>query len=179
MPELVNTLLIVAVIALVVVRQFSAQKITADQRWWVLPGVLLLVAARNGAVLDPRHGTLSVLLLAAGLLVGLVTGAGWGWTARMWQGPDGSVWSNGTKATVWVWSAGLALRASLAGAAVLAGVHQSAAPLLMSLAAMLLARGGVLASRALGIRAGGGAQDAEDSGGGPAYATLAQRKERV
>ncbi|MFJ3704712.1 MULTISPECIES: DUF1453 domain-containing protein [unclassified Streptomyces] len=152
MPELFNVLVIVAVVALVIVRQFSAQRVGDGRRWWVLPVVLLVVALRTDGALDPRHETLSATMLGAGLVVGLVTGAGWGWTARLWQGPDASFWSRGTTATVFVWVGGTALRGSLAVAAVLLGVHQGTAALLVSLAAMLFARSGVLALRTRSMR---------------------------
>ncbi|WP_405692007.1 DUF1453 domain-containing protein [Streptomyces sp. NBC_01185] len=152
MSELFNVLVTAAVVALVVVRQFSAQRVGDRGRWWVLPTVLFLVALRSDGALDPRHETLSAVVLGAGLVVGLFTGAGWGWTARLWQGPDESVWSRGTRATAFVWAGGIALRVSLAVAALLLGIHQGTAALLVSLAAMLFARGGVLAVRARGLR---------------------------
>ncbi|MGW4231377.1 DUF1453 domain-containing protein [Streptomyces sp. NPDC004980] len=152
MPGFFNVLVIAAVVAIVVVRQFFDRRIGDEKRWWVLPGILLLVAVREDGVLDPHHEALSAVVLGAGLLLGLVTGAGWGWTARLWPGPDDSVWSRGTRATVFVWAGGLALRASLAGAAVLLGIHQGSGSLLMSLAVMLLARSGVLVLRARGLR---------------------------
>ncbi|MFD9504506.1 DUF1453 domain-containing protein [Streptomyces sp. NPDC060035] len=153
MSALFPVLAIAAVVALVVVRQFTAQRIGDDKRWWVLPGILLIFSARNDGALDPHQEAVSALILGAGLVVGLVTGAGWGWTAGLWREPDGSVWSRGTRATVLVWVGGLALRAGLAGAGVLRGIHQGAAALLMSLAAMLLARSGVLTWRARSMRA--------------------------
>lgn len=84
MSGLVNVLVIVAVIAFVVVRQCSAQQISGDRRWWVLPGVLLVMALREPGLVDPRHEALSVVILGAELAVGLVTGAGFG------RGPPGS-----------------------------------------------------------------------------------------
>ncbi|MGW0784495.1 DUF1453 domain-containing protein [Streptomyces sp. NPDC002913] len=152
MSGLANVLAIVAVVALVVVRQCSAQRIGDQKRWWLLPAILLYVALRNDGALDPHHEALSALMLAAGVVVGLVTGAGWGWTSRLWQEPDASVWSRGTKATAFVWAGGMALRVLLAGAALLLGIHQGPAALLVSLAAMLLARSGVLVLRARGLR---------------------------
>ncbi|MEU5660191.1 DUF1453 domain-containing protein [Streptomyces sp. NPDC047737] len=148
MSGLFNVLVIVAVVALAVTRQFSARRIRDEKRWWLLPTVLLLVALRNGEVVDPRHEALSAVLLVAGILAGLVTGAGWGWTSRVWRQPDASVWSRGTKATVFVWVGGIGVRALLGGGAFLLGVHQGPAALLLSLAAMLLARSGVLVLRA-------------------------------
>ncbi|MEV0918729.1 DUF1453 domain-containing protein [Streptomyces sp. NPDC049967] len=153
MPGLVNVLVIVAVIALVVVRQCSARRISGDRRWWVLPGILLVMALREPGLVDRDHEMLSVVVLLAELVVGLVTGAGWGWTARLWRGEDGSLWSKGTRATAYVWTGGLALRVALYGAAAALGVHQGSSALMMALAVTLLVRSGVLALRAAGIPA--------------------------
>ncbi|MFD9423334.1 MULTISPECIES: DUF1453 domain-containing protein [unclassified Streptomyces] len=152
MSGLFNVLVIVAVIALVVVRQFSARRIAEDKRWWLLPGVLLVLSVREKGLTDPRHEVLSLVILGAGLLVGLVTGAGWGWTARLWREQDGTLWSRGTGATVFVWTGGVALRAALAGGALLLGIHQGTAALLAALAMTLFARGGVLTWRARQMR---------------------------
>ncbi|MCM2411252.1 DUF1453 domain-containing protein [Streptomyces sp. RKAG290] len=147
----VNVLVILGVIALVVVRQISASRISGDRRWWVLPGVLLVMSLREPGLVDHHHETLSVVVLGAELVVGLVTGAAWGWTARLWRAEDGSVWSKGTKATVYVWTGGLALRAALYGVAAALGVHQGSPALMMALAVTLLVRSGVLARRAAEI----------------------------
>ncbi|MFF1924505.1 DUF1453 domain-containing protein, partial [Streptomyces sp. NPDC058221] len=156
-----NVLVIVAIIALVVVRQCSAQRISGDRRWWVLPGVLLVLALREPGLVDSHHQTLSVVVLGAELVVGLVTGAAWGWTARLWRAADGSLWSKGTKATVYVWIAGLLLRVALYGVAAALGIHQGSPALMMALAVTLLVRSGVLARRATEIPASyGGAADA-------------------
>ncbi|WP_326739289.1 DUF1453 domain-containing protein [Streptomyces sp. NBC_01022] len=151
MSGLVNVLVIVAVIAFVVVRQCSAQQISGDRRWWVLPGVLLVMALREPGLVDPRHEALSVVILGAELAVGLVTGAGWAWTARLWRAEDGTLWSKGTKATVYVWTGGLILRAALYGLAVVLGIHQGGPALMMALAVTLLVRSAVLARRAAEI----------------------------
>jgi hypothetical protein len=148
MSGLVNVLVIGAVIAVVVFRQCSAQQVTADRRWWVLPGILLVLSLREHGLVDPRHAALSIAVLGAEMVVGLVTGAGWAWTTKLWREADGSLWSKGTKATVFVWTGGLVLRAALYGAAALMGIHQGTAALLAALAVMLAARGGALMWRA-------------------------------
>ncbi|MER5686289.1 DUF1453 domain-containing protein [Streptomyces sp. NPDC002205] len=156
MSGLVNALLIVAVVAFVVVRQCSARRISDDRRWWIL----LVMSLREPGLMDPHREALSVEVLGAEPAVGLVTGAGWGWTARLWREPDGSLWSKGTKATVFVWTGGLVLRAALYGAAALMGIHQDSAALMTALAVTLLVRSGVLTWRARQVRpAYGGAAD--------------------
>ncbi|MEU1470891.1 DUF1453 domain-containing protein [Streptomyces sp. NPDC005761] len=148
MPGPVNVLVIVVVIALVVVRQCSAQQIPGDRRWWVLPGLLLVMALREPGLVDPRHAALSVVVLGAELVVGLVTGAGWAWTTRLWRTEDGTLWGKGTRATACVWCAGLILRAGLYGLAAAMGIHQGGPSLMTALAATLLVRSAVLTRRA-------------------------------
>lgn len=151
MSGLVNALLIVAVVVLVIVRQSRAQVISTDRRWWLVPVVLAVLALREPGTLDVHHRTASVLLLAVELLIGLVTGAGWAWTSRMWREPDGTVWSRGTKASVAVWVLGITLRAGLFGLGVLLGVHQDSSALLLALAGTLLVRSGILLWRAQSV----------------------------
>lgn len=151
MHGLVNVAVIVAVIALVLVRQCSAQRIPGDRRWWVLPVVLLVMALREPGLVDPGHEALSIGVLGAELAVGLVTGAGWAWTVRLWREPDGGLWGKGTRATAYVWCAGLTLRAGLYGLAAALGVRQGGPALMMALAVTLLVRSGVLALRAAGM----------------------------
>ncbi|WP_406283460.1 DUF1453 domain-containing protein [Streptomyces sp. NBC_00209] len=151
MSGLVNALVIIAVIVLVVVRQCSAQRISGDRRWWVLPGVLLFMALREPGLVDPHHRIASAIVLGAELVVGLLTGAGWAWTSRVWRAEDGSLWSRGTRATALVWVGGLGLRVALYGVAVVLGVHQGGPALMAALAATLLIRQGLLALRAAAI----------------------------
>ncbi|MES9589682.1 DUF1453 domain-containing protein [Streptomyces sp. NPDC093108] len=148
MSGLVNILVIGAVIAVVVVRQCSARQISDDRRWWILPGILLVLSLREPGLVDPHHTALSMAVLGAELVVGLVTGVAWGWTTRLWREADGSLWSKGTKATGFVWIGGLVLRAALYGAAALMGIDQGTPALLSALAVTLAARGGALMWRA-------------------------------
>ncbi|MFJ9634320.1 DUF1453 domain-containing protein [Streptomyces sp. NPDC101175] len=174
MSGLVNTLVIVAVAALVITRQFRARRIDTDRRWWLLPVIFAVVALREPGVLDPHHHTASALLLAVELLIGLATGAGWAWTTRVWAETDGSVWSRSTKASEGVWIVGIALRVGLFALGALIGVHQDSSALMLGLAATLLVRSGVLIWRAQSV----------DGAAGPAPAygfAMARpaRKERV
>ncbi|WP_037672094.1 hypothetical protein [Streptomyces griseus] len=148
MSGLVNALAIVAVVALVIVRQFRARRIDAGRRWWLVPAVLAFMALREPGILDIHHRTESLLLLGAELLVGLATGAGWAWTTRIWVAEDGALWSKSTKASGGVWAVGIGLRAGLFACGALLGVHQDSSALMLGLAATLLVRSGVLAWRA-------------------------------
>ncbi|WP_427919567.1 DUF1453 domain-containing protein [Streptomyces sp. cg40] len=174
MSGLVNALVIVAVAALVIARQFSARQIGTDRRWWLLPAVLAVVALREPGILDAHHHTESALLLGVELLIGLATGAGWAWTTRLWVEADGSVWSKSTKASGGVWIVGIALRVGLIALGALIGVHQNSSALMLGLAATLLVRSGVLVWRAQSVTG--------TAGPAPAYGlgmTRPARKERA
>lgn len=155
MSGLVNALVIVAVAALVIVRQFRARRVGADRRWWIVPVVLIVVALREPGILDAHHNTESALLLGAELLIGLATGAGWAWTTRIWVEADGAVWSKSTKASVAVWIGGIALRVGLFALGALLGVHQESSALLLALAGTLLVRSGILVWRAQSLPSAG------------------------
>jgi hypothetical protein len=155
MPGLVNALLIVAVAAVVIARQFRAQAIDTDRRWWMLPVVLAVVALREPGMLDAHHRTASAALLAVELLIGLATGAGWGWTTRIWTAPDGVIWTKSTKASVAVWVGGIVLRAGVFALGLALGLRQDSSALLLGLAGTLLVRGGILVWRARFAGAGG------------------------
>ncbi|MFD8301976.1 DUF1453 domain-containing protein [Streptomyces sp. NPDC059690] len=151
MSGLVNALAIAAVVVLVVVRQFRAQRIGVGRRWWLVPVVLAFVALREPGIVDAHHRAASVVLLGAELLIGLATGAGWAWTTRIWAEPDGAVWSQSTKASVTVWIVGIALRVGLFALGTAVGVHQDSSALLLALAATLLVRSGILLWRSQSI----------------------------
>ncbi|WP_306336111.1 DUF1453 domain-containing protein [Streptomyces sp. KL118A] len=148
MSGLTNALVICAVVVLVVVRQFKAQEIGTDRRWWVIPAVLIFMAVREPDLLDPQHRVESVALLAVEVVVGLAMGVGWARTSHVWTEPDGTAWSKGTKATAVVWAVGIGLRAGLFGIGALLHVRQDSAGLMLALAATLLARSGLLVLRA-------------------------------
>jgi len=148
MPGLVNALVIVAVVVLVVVRQFRPTRIDTEKRWWLVPVVLAVVALREPHIVDAHHQTASVVLHAAELLTGLATGAGWAWTTRIWVEPDGAVWSRSTKASGGVWAFGIGLRVGFFALGAALGLHQDSSALLLALAATLLVRSGILALRA-------------------------------
>ena len=153
MSGLLNNLVIVAVVVMVLVRQFQAQRVSADnKKWWLVPVVLTVMAVREPGLLDPAHHSVSAALLAVGLLLGLAGGAAWAWTSRMWTDAEGAVWTKGGWATAGVWLGSMALRLGLYGIAALMGVHQGAPATMLSVAAMLLTRTGVTVWRAQSLR---------------------------
>ncbi|MBO4256201.1 DUF1453 family protein [Streptomyces griseorubiginosus] len=151
MSGFVNALMIAAVVVLVIVRQFRAQRIGTGRRWWLVPVILAVVALREPGIVDAHHRTESIVLLGVELLIGLATGAGWAWTTRVWAEPDGAVWSKSTRASVTVWIIGIALRVGLFALGSALGVHQDSSALLVALAATLLVRGGILVWRAQSV----------------------------
>ncbi|MBL1108663.1 DUF1453 family protein [Streptomyces sp. 5-8] len=173
MSGLVNALVIAAVAAIVIARQFRPRAMDTDRRWWLLPVVLAAVALREPGILDARHGAESAALLAVELLIGLVTGVGWGWTTRIWTAPDGIVWTKSTQASIAVWIVGIALRAGVFALGSALGLHQDSSALMLGLAGTLLVRGGILAWRAQSLGAA--------SHPAPAYGDdkPSARKERV
>ncbi|MEV7685085.1 DUF1453 domain-containing protein [Streptomyces bungoensis] len=173
MSGLVHTLVIVALVAVVIVRQFRARAIDTDRRWWLAPVVLAAVACGQSGILDPHHRTGSAALLAVEVLIGLATGAGWAWTSRVWTAPDGVVWAGSTKAGVVVWLVGIALRVGVFALGAACGVHQHSSALLLGLAVTLLVRAGILAWRAQSFGSASSPAPAYGDGVWPAW------KERV
>ncbi|MEU6665210.1 DUF1453 domain-containing protein [Streptomyces sp. NPDC046727] len=153
MSGLVNALVIVAVVAMVIARQFRACAIHTDRRWWLPPVIMAVVALREPGILEAHHRAESAVLLAVELLIGLATGVGWGWTTRVWTAPDGVAWSKSTKASIAVWGAGIALRAGVFALGSALGLHQDSSALMLGLAGTLLVRGGILAWRAQSLGA--------------------------
>ncbi|WP_046728670.1 CcdC protein domain-containing protein [Streptomyces humi] len=153
MSGLVNALLIVAVVAVVIVRQFRARPVNTGRRWWLLPAILAVVALREPAILDAHHRTESALLLGTELLVGLGMGAAWAWTTKIWTEPDGVVWTKSTKASGMVWLGGLLLRVGLFALGAALGVHQDSSALMLGLAILLGVRSGILVWRAQSLHA--------------------------
>lgn len=156
MSGLVNIVVIVAVVALVVQRQFRAQKIDTERRFWVLPLILGALALRDPHLIDPNHKAAATALLLASVLVVLAMGTVWGWTVRLWRDGDGSLWAKGTAATVGAWVGMIALRAGLYGIGSALHVHQSTNALLLSFGVLLLIRGVVVNWRARTVGASAG-----------------------
>ncbi|MFG3282409.1 DUF1453 domain-containing protein [Streptomyces sp. NPDC048111] len=149
MSTLFNVLVAVAVVALIVVRQFKPQQVGgSDRKWWLVPAVLVFFAVKDGGLLDPHHQVASAVLLGTELLTGVLMGVGWAWTSKTWTEADGTVWSRGTRATAGVWVLGVALRVGLAALGAVAGIHMGTGAILLALAASLLVRGAILMWRA-------------------------------
>ncbi|MFI6346205.1 DUF1453 domain-containing protein [Streptomyces sp. NPDC050560] len=160
MSGLTTVLIALAVIALVVVRLTRAQQVSGQGRWWVVPVVLIFVGAREPGVYDPHHAAGSVALLAAGLVVSVLVGLGWGYTSRLWRADDGTVWARGSAAAIGIWAVGVALRGGLMGLGALFGIHEGSGALLLALAPSLLLRSMVLIHRSSALSPGDGSAPA-------------------
>ncbi|WP_338701321.1 DUF1453 domain-containing protein [Streptomyces sp. Q6] len=152
MSGLTDVLVIVAVVALVLVRQFKTERLSTDRKWLLLPALLAFFAIRDGSLTDPHHLAGSVILLVAELLVSLGIGIGWAFTTRVWRDEQGDVWTKGTAATVGTWTGGIAIRVSLVGIGLALGIHLGTSALMLGFALSLLVRAGVLMWRADGVR---------------------------
>lgn len=152
MSTLANVLAIVAVIALVLSRQFRTTQVTAGGRWWLIPAVLAFLALRNYALVDTAHVGASAGLLVLELVAGGLMGVAWAWTTRMWTEGDGTVWAKGTKATALVWVGGILMRGAVVGLGFALGVALSIGGLMLSLALSLFVRAAVIRWRGERLR---------------------------
>ncbi|GAA1981759.1 DUF1453 family protein [Kitasatospora viridis] len=148
MTNVVNIIVILGVVAFIVSRQFRAQQINPNRRFWLVPIILAVVALRDPHVIDRTHEGAAVALLLGSVVLVLVMGLVWGWTVRLWRASDGSVWMKGTVATVGAWSGLIAMRVGLYGLGAALHVHQSSSALLLTLGALLLSRSLVVNWRA-------------------------------
>lgn len=151
MSGLTNVLVIVAVVALVLVRQFRTQRLSMDRKWWLLPAILGVLAVKDGTLVDKHHMTGSVALLAVELLVSVGIGVGWAFTTRVWTDDEGATWTKGTAATVGTWVGGVVVRAGIVGIGLAMGIHLGSSALMLGFALSLLIRSGVLMLRAGGM----------------------------
>jgi len=158
MHEMLYGLAIVAAVLLMIVRQSRPRRIGGDLRGMlVLPAVMVFAGFSQGHLLDTHHRGVSAVLLAAELVVGLLMGAGWAATSRIWTAEDGTVWSRGSRATATVWVVGLLVRVGLMGVGALLGVRESSGPLLLALGVSFAVRGALLMRRAAALSSGQGA----------------------
>jgi hypothetical protein len=146
MHEVLNGLIVLAVVGLVVARRFTRRRVD-ERRLLVIPLVLGGIGIAQGGAADPRHFALSVGLLAAEIVAALLLGLGLGATMHLWREVDGSLWSQGTWATFGVFLASIAVRGGLFGLGYAAGVRPGSGTVLISVAAWLLAQNALLSWR--------------------------------
>ncbi|NEB80254.1 DUF1453 domain-containing protein [Streptomyces sp. SID14478] len=148
MSGLSTVMVIVAVVALVLVRQFRTQRLSSDRRWWLLPAILGFLAIKDGALLDAHHVAGSVALVVVELLVSVGIGIGWAVTTRVWSDERGDVWVKGTAATAGTWIGGMVARVGVVGLGLAWGIHLGTSTLMLGFAVSLLVRSGLLMLRA-------------------------------
>jgi hypothetical protein len=148
MSSSLNVLVVVAAAAFVIARQFRARQLDSEKRIWLLPLILAVLALRDPDLVDPHHQVAAVCLIAVGVLAEIALGSAWGWTSKLWQERDGSVWVKGSPAALAAWLGMIVVRGGLYGIGAALGVKQGTSGLLLALAALLLVRGFVLRWRA-------------------------------
>lgn len=147
------------VVALVIRNQLRARPLTA-WRTFVMPlvlgvyGVGLVVAQDHGRVLDPAHGTLSAVLLAAELVAAVLLGLGRAATVTVWRDAQGVTWRRGNGWTVAAWIGSILVRLGFAGGAYLLGVHSATGMFMVFFAVTLLAQNVILDRRGRATPAG-------------------------
>ena len=101
-----NTLLIVVIVMIVIIRQFTARTVTRRMYFWV--GVLIV----RGCI-PPGPGelkTASIVLLVLSLLASIAFGAWRGVVFPMWKEPDGRVMRKGDRRILLLWLGTVAVR---------------------------------------------------------------------
>ncbi|MCO5970761.1 hypothetical protein [Actinoallomurus soli] len=152
MHELLNGLIVVAIVVFVIARRFTARRVD-ESRFLVLPLIAAVIGLTRGSPLDAHHEALSAGLLAGEILAALLLGLGLGATMRVWRAPDGALWSRGTWATFGVFLLSVAVRGGMAAVGYAAGVRTGSGAVLLSVAAWMLTQNAVLMWRARAIPA--------------------------
>ncbi|WP_037572033.1 hypothetical protein [Phaeacidiphilus oryzae] len=150
--SLVNVVVGIAVAVLIIARQFSTRKYAGPganpRKFLVLPIVLVVLAVSEKGLVDKAHQGASIALLVAGVVVEAALACAWGFTTKVWRESDGSVYGKGTPAAIGVWLVMIAARLGLYALGAAMGVHSGSGALLVSVAALLLVRNGVVMWRA-------------------------------
>lgn len=147
MHEVINALIIAAVVVLVIVRRFTARRLDG-RRPYVIPIVLVAIAVAQGHPIDPHHAVVSTGLLAGEIVAALLLGLGLGATMRVWREPDGSTWSRGTWATFGVFLLSIAVRGGLMAVGYAVGIKAGSGEAMLTVAAWVLTQNAVLLWRA-------------------------------
>jgi hypothetical protein len=147
MHEVINGLIILAVVAFVISRRFTRRRVD-ERRFVLLPVIVGGIGIAQGNTIDAHHVALSAGLLSVEIAAALLLGLGLGATMRVWREPDGSHWSQGTWPTFAVFLASIAVRGGLVAVGYAAGVRPGSGTIMISVAAWLLAQNLVIAWRA-------------------------------
>jgi hypothetical protein len=152
MHEALNGLIVAAVIVFVIARRFARRRVD-ERRLLVIPVIIGGIGIAQGGAIDSHHTALSAGLLAAEIVAALLLGLGLGATMRVWRGPGGDLWSQGTWVTFGIFLASIAVRGGLFGAGYAAGVRPGSGTVLISVAVWILAQNAVIAWRSRELQA--------------------------
>lgn len=148
---------LVAALGLAAWLQFRPQRLSSEfMHGWLLPAALVLAAVRGAGPVDPDQQVASTLLLATGVLAGLVTGVLWARTSDVGEDASGVVWSRAGRSTALIWAVAVPVGAALQGVTLLAGVQRGAEAAMLALAAALVVRTAAVVLRARLWRGSGG-----------------------
>lgn len=147
MTQILIGLVFAALVVFILVRRFGARKIGSELRLFVIPIVLVAVAALQSDFIDAKAPLLSESLLALGTLLAGALGAGVGYTMRIWRDAAGTPWSKGTKLSVLMLIATILVRVGIIAADYALGLAPSTGASVLFVAAWLLAQNAVIAWR--------------------------------
>jgi hypothetical protein len=147
-PDVVITLAVAAVIAVVVTRQLKGEPLRA-RRVVLLPAILIVAGAVS---LDgtAKVGAADVVCIVASALVAVAIGLGQGATMHL-ESRDGGLWGRMPRRGLWLWAALIASRLVVAviAAALGAKAASSVDSILLVLGINRLAQAAVIAARAV------------------------------
>jgi len=101
-----NTLLIVVIVTIVIIRQFTARTVTKPMYFWV--GVLIVRGCIPPGPCELK--TDSIVLLVLSLLASTAFGVWRGTVFPMWKEPDGRVMRKGDRRILFLWLGTVAVR---------------------------------------------------------------------
>ncbi|ADD42709.1 hypothetical protein [Stackebrandtia nassauensis] len=140
-------LVIAALVIVILIRRFGTRKVGSPTRMFVLPPVLAVVGILQGDLIDGHHPLLSEVLLGVGVVAALALGTGLGYTLRLWRDDTGVVWSRGTRLTIAMLVATIAVRLGLMATGFALDVATGTGAIFMFVAAWLLAQNTVITRR--------------------------------
>jgi hypothetical protein len=140
-------ILAIVVLVLVIRRQMVLRPLNVS-RMLVIPGILIVVGLASGTTLfDRLDSPTAIVLLVAGLVVGVLGGAARAATQRLiWQ--NGVVYSRGTRWTLVLWLATVLVRVGMAGLGAVLHAPEGTGEVLLFLAVTLGVQNLLLARRA-------------------------------
>jgi hypothetical protein len=149
---MIVTVIILAVAALVVFRQFQART--------VRPGPLVAIPLAlvglgcQSLLTQPPSGGRTISFLAANIVISVALGAWRGRTERIWRTADGATWRQGTAVTMALWIVSIAARVVTIPVGHAFGAHAVAgSEIELMLGLSLAAQHLVIANRAGPLRA--------------------------